>query len=159
MPEFRSLADLLRGEYATLPSCAELVQAAQESVPAARDFEGQDYLREVRLFKAHLSEVLDRGLECLLAGVAREILARELLLAPADVRTLADAALKTHMQSMPLRVRVHRDDAGSFADFDVPVFSDESLERGDAYLDLRNGSIDLTLAVRAQDLILKVART
>lgn len=110
-------------------------------------------LYAVRRFHAHLSEALERNLAALLRGLADEILARELTLAPVDVKALLDTSLQRFRHLDPLRVRVHPDDVRSLGTCGVSVFADGALARGDVCIDLKNGSIDLTLPVRMQALL------
>ncbi|MDP9016860.1 MAG: FliH/SctL family protein [Candidatus Eremiobacteraeota bacterium] len=112
----------------------------------------EETIRELRLFRAHLRESLDRAIDTLRVRIAQEILGRELLLAPADVTMLVAGALADYEHANPLRVRVHPDDVVALSCIDLPVFGDETLTRGDAYLDLRSGCIDLTLMSRLDDL-------
>lgn len=147
MLEFRSLASTLRDEPE--PRAVTLdIAPPPEGEPAHADPD-ESMLRDVRLFRAHLREALDRAVATLLTGIAREVLGRELLLANADIAHIVEAALERCEQ--PMRVRVHADCAAALERLGVPIFSDEALERGDAFLDLRNGSIDLSLPVRLED--------
>ena len=131
----------------------ELQEVFPEAQPVQCRVEDEDRLREVRLFNAHVREALDRRVHTLLADIAKEILARELVLAPADIAGLTASLLARHASASPFRMRVHSQDVLSLNACGVPVFADESLQPGDAVVDLRNGSIDVTLATRLEDVL------
>ena len=158
MPDFRSLAELLQGPP-DVPACVQSLPASGEPCANAQGVSAalnedrlhEDRSREVRLFSAHLREAMDRALASLLADIAREVLGRELALAPADIAALVDVTLQRHLQAQPLRVRVHRDDLHSFSNCEIPVVVDNALTRGDAMIELRNGTVDLALAARIED--------
>ena len=130
MPEFRSLASmLLRSQPAPDRTCEvqafEIVeQPLVESEPAGGDAGEIDLLREMRLFRARIIEATEAAVETLVADIAADVLARELLLAPADVETIVDRALHRFLADEPLRVRVHADDVPNVR-CDVPVVADE----------------------------------
>ncbi|MBC5816676.1 MAG: hypothetical protein GIW97_09055 [Candidatus Eremiobacteraeota bacterium] len=157
MPEFLSLAQILQPvervpEQATIADETSVV----EDNRAAVYIDDEDYLREIRFFHAHLRERLDIAVETLLCEISREVLARELLLAPVEIAAIVSDALARYRQLDPLRVRVHPEDAAALSGCDVPVFSDEALDRGDAFVDLRGGSMDLSLQTRLDDVTLVV---
>jgi flagellar biosynthesis/type III secretory pathway protein FliH len=99
------------------------------------------------LFHARVIEAVEAAVEPIVEGIAADVLARELLVAPADVEAIVDRALQRFVSEEPIRVRVHPDDAPN-VQCGAPVVADSSLQRGDAVIDLRNGSLDASLAVR-----------
>ncbi|MDQ6931057.1 MAG: FliH/SctL family protein [Candidatus Eremiobacteraeota bacterium] len=150
MPEFRSLAQMLAPPVENEPPTAQLPAAA--AISSELHERGVD-LREVRLFRAHLAEALERAVHGLRCEIAREILGRELALAPVDVRALLDASLERYRHLAPLRARVHADDVALAGDCGIAVFADDTLSRGDICIDLKNGSLDLRLSARVDALI------
>ncbi len=111
-----------------------------------------DVLREMRLFRARIIEATEAAVETLVADIAADVLARELRLAPADVETIVDRALQRFFEDEPLRVRVHADDALN-VECGVPLVTDAKLQRGDAVIELRTGTIDARLGVRLATLL------
>lgn len=109
--------------------------------------------REARLFYATLRERLDAAVEELLGRIARDVLVRELQLAPCDIGQLVARVHAAYVCHHPLRVRVHPGDAEDAASCGLPVFADETLERGDAVLELRDASVDARLQSRIVDLL------
>ena len=105
-------------------------------------------LRAARRFRAALDDALEAGLEELLERIARDVLARELLLAPADVRAIVEAARKRIQDESVLAIRVHPSDLDALDGIELDVLADRGLERGDVRVQVRSGTIDLTLAAR-----------
>ncbi|GAC1656049.1 MAG: hypothetical protein NVS9B12_07530 [Vulcanimicrobiaceae bacterium] len=155
MPEFVGLATMLGRSTGVCTRDPELVAAASLPCEHAQPPEADlaEAGRRVRLFKAHLQEVLMRELRGLLAGIAREVLARELLLAPADIGVIVEDALKGIPRSDTLRVRVHPGDVTALKGCSVPVLAEGSLRCGDAVFELKNGTINVTLQTRLEALV------
>jgi flagellar biosynthesis/type III secretory pathway protein FliH len=105
-------------------------------------------LRAARRFRAALDDALEAGLEELLKRIARDVLARELLLAPADLRAIVEAARKRIQDESVLAIRVHPSDLKALDGIELDVLADRGLERGDVRVQVRSGTIDLTLAAR-----------
>jgi flagellar biosynthesis/type III secretory pathway protein FliH len=112
-----------------------------------------DALSEARRFRAALADALDMAVEDLLGDIARNVLARELMLAPADVTAIVEAALERYAGDVPVRVRAHPEDVEVLARLGLPVQADPSLRRGDAGIDLRSGSIDASLLARLESVL------
>jgi flagellar biosynthesis/type III secretory pathway protein FliH len=136
-------------ELAPCTPASALDDTAYDDTPADVELE---LARDVRLFRARVMEAVDAAVEPLLAGIAADVLARELVLAPADVEAIVDRALARCSSEGPLRVRVHPNDAASVRS-GIPVAGDEHLQRGDAIVDLRCGSIDASIAIRLAALL------
>ncbi|MHB8592013.1 MAG: FliH/SctL family protein, partial [Vulcanimicrobiaceae bacterium] len=66
-------------------------------------------------------------------------------------------ALARYFAEEPLRVRVHPDDAAALRDAPIAVEADPRLRRGDAAVDLRNGTVDASLGVRLDDAVRALA--
>ena len=153
MPEFRSLANVLAKiapvEEALVPlPLADSTLALETAADVA--------LSGARLMRAHLRELLDAALQDLLRDIACEIVGRELRLEPVELTQIVEAALEGYRAAIPLRVRVHPDDVACLNDVVIEVHGDSMLRRGDAHLELRDGSIDLSLGVRLERLLQRV---
>lgn len=151
MHEFRTLASALvpqgpQEQAALTPEPPADVSGST----AARPDDEELALREARFFRAYLREALESALATLLTDIASEIVARELQTTAADVAGIVTAALQRYEFETLLRVRVHPEDAPALDAFELPVQTDSALKRGDAFLDLRQGGIDLTLGARLE---------
>ena len=111
-------------------------------------------VRDARLFRARLADALDDALARLLREVAADVLARELRLAPCDVRELARRALE---RAPAVRLRVAPADAGG--DYGLPVAVDPALHAGDAVFELDGGALDARLGVRLASVLDAVCGT
>ncbi|MBV8245868.1 MAG: hypothetical protein JOZ38_08105 [Candidatus Eremiobacteraeota bacterium] len=105
-------------------------------------------LAELRRMRASMSEALERAVTALLTDIAASVLARELRLAPADVRCIVSQLLEQFSMEEPACVRVCPTDAPLLEGFALPVRVDASLRHGDAVLEVRNGSIESLLGMR-----------
>lgn len=105
-------------------------------------------LREVRLFRAALADAFDAALADLLRDFAADVLARELVSAPAQIERIAARAIDRFADDEPLRVLAHADDVAALGCLSIPVVADTELRRGDVAIVLRHGTIDLSLGVR-----------
>ena len=106
---------------------------------------------EMRLFRARIAEAVEAAAERALADIACDVLARELRIAPAEVTCIIERALQRYASDIPVRVRVHPDDANIHCD--VPVVADDKLLPGDAILELQDGFIDARLGVRLESVL------
>lgn len=157
---FRSLAATLLAARTPAPDEPALELVEEDDTIAAQDDHGDDepdddeleLAREVRLFHARVIEAVEAAVETLVADIAADVLGRELLLEPADIEAIVDRALQRFAAEEPLRVRVHAEDA-SRLNCGVPVAADMRLRRGDAVIELRNGSVDASLGVRLATLV------
>ncbi len=149
---FVPLADLLRPAAPlqnTLPPPAEepVVIAAAATTDLPADPEIRRAIREARLFRARLGDALDARLARLLAGIASDVVMRELRTAPADLAALV-ARIAAEHAAPPLRVRVARADRDACAAGDVEIVEDATLDRGDAIVEFGAGDVDARLGVR-----------
>jgi flagellar biosynthesis/type III secretory pathway protein FliH len=80
----------------------------------------------------------------------REVLARELLLGEADVASIVAAALARFSGERVLSIRAHPRDLDALGGIELDRIADDTLPPGDIRLDLRSGTIDLTLAARLE---------
>lgn len=163
MSKFVALADLLApvrppetvagaaacaGEEATGPAGLG-DDAADDADVAARALA----LGEVRRFRAALAEALEIALATVLHDIAAEVLARELELAPVAVRAVAQRALARFEAEGVVRVCAHASECEALAGLDVCIEPDAALRRGDVRVELRSGSIDLSLGARLADVV------
>ena len=149
--EFRSLAEMLREPRDAQPAA----QAEPPEEEGARDDESVA-AREIRLFMARVGEAIESATEMLRNDIAAEVVGRELQLAPSDVRAIVERTLKRYSLETPVRVRVHPGDLAAL-DGVFPAVADAQLRRGDAVLELRDGTIDASLGVRL-DAVLRALR-
>lgn len=89
----------------------------------------------------------------LLRDLACDILGRELQLAPCDIAGIVTQALARCRAEFPMAVRVHPDDLPALQNCAVAVIADANLRRGDALLDVRKGTIDMTLGARLAEVL------
>gem|GEM_PF-1276436 len=161
---FHSLASTLLGNR--IPRWAETnVDAAHAGEPESSDAcehasdenaqANEATLREVRLFRARLTEAVETAAETLVADIAADILARELQLAPVEIEAIVDRALHRYLAEEPLRVRVHPTDA-SRVSCDVPIVADECIRSGDLFIELRCGGVDASLGLRLAEVLRRV---
>ncbi len=117
-------------------------------VPVAPPEQLAEALHEVRRFRAALADALESALEDVLRDLASDVLARELVLAPAEIARVARTALERLWEEPPLAILAHPEEIAVLGELAVPVHGDASLRRGDVTIALRYGSIDLTLGAR-----------
>ncbi len=117
------------------PSTAEIVEL-------------DEALRAARRFRAALADPIDAAVQELLPVLARDVLARELLLKPADLEAIVAAVLVRCEGESILAVRVHPRDVAALDGLGFERIPDASLGPGDLRLHVRSGTIDLTLATR-----------
>ncbi len=133
----------------------EDVEPARPEIPpevrAALDGALREYAGELRRAVAAARESLERGARDVLAALARDVLARELALEPADLDALVAGALAAYGAARPVALRVARGTA--LADGLLPVHHDAALERGDLVLETPDGEIDLRIATRLSALV------
>jgi len=109
------------------------------TIPAAASSDQDEALRAARRFRAALSDALEAAVADLVPIVARDVLARELRLAPADLRAIAAAALHRFESESVLAIRVHPSDLAALEGLEFEKVADRALEPGDLTLHLRSG--------------------
>jgi flagellar assembly protein FliH len=122
------------------------VAEAPTVAPAARECE--EAIRAARRFRAGLADAVDAAVARLLREIAREVLARELRLHPADVAAIVAGVLERFNGEKALVIRAHPADVDALADLPIAVVADGALRQGDAVLELHSGTIDLRLDSR-----------
>jgi flagellar biosynthesis/type III secretory pathway protein FliH len=151
MPEFVPLDVWFAPREHEPPKSAAVLDTA-----TAVDREPADVMEAVaqaRRFSAALSDAVAAALDDVLRDIACDVLARELMLAPADIAAIARHALERYAGDTPLKLRVHPDDLSTVESLEVPAAVDPQLRRGDVTLDLRSGSIDASLHARLESLL------
>ncbi len=133
-------------------ACAAPAEPQPAATPQDSEFDecfqaGADALRDVRTFRARVTEGVASAVETVLADVAVDVLARELQLAPASIDVIVERALQRYFSEAPMRVRVHPAQADALT-CSVPVVADERLREGDAVIELRCGCVDAGLGAR-----------
>jgi flagellar biosynthesis/type III secretory pathway protein FliH len=160
---FVPLGTFLRAAPDAVPAPQPAVSAMPAPEPVeARDAADEDperdaaeALADLRRFRAGVADAFDFALADLLRDLAADVLARELLLAPADVTALARAALARHAQEVPVAVRAHPEEAAVLRGDGLPAIADAAMRRGDLLLQVRSGTIDLTLGARLDAVLRK----
>jgi len=128
------------------PQRERAAAALERPPPLARDCE--EAIRAARRFRAALADAIDVAVARLLPEIARDVLARELRLASADVAAIASAALERYAGEKTLALRVHPADAGAVAELRIAAIADETLGVGDVVIELQSGTIDLRMESR-----------
>jgi len=115
-------------------------------------------LSDIRCFQARLADAFDRKRDSLLRDLACEVLARELLMKPANITEIMRRLLEDFREEERITMRVHPDDLVGLSEFDVgtlgrqkldlQLVGDNGVRRGDAFIELHDGSIDARLGVR-----------
>jgi len=138
--EFRSLAELLRGEEPI-----EIEQPAPElASEPVRDV--VEAMRDVRLFRARIAEAVEEAAARVLHRIAEDVVCRELQMAPCDIDAVVRTCLAQLTDRQGLRIFVHPDDAHAVRSYETEC--DTTLERGDCRLELAYGSVHSTLVLR-----------
>ena len=150
MPEFVPLTQFVRPQprTETVDAGAPDFAATIEIADVSGDLD--DALSAARRFRAALDDALETAVETLLRDVAASVIARELELAPADVRAIVAAARERYRLEEPVRVRVHPEEVAALRELDLCVAADPALRRGDVEIDVRDGTIDATLGARLE---------
>ncbi len=111
------------------------------------------FVAQIKRMRAALEEACAARIETLLRDLGAAILGRELRLAPVDIAAIVDAALAGLHDDAPLGVRVHPGDIHALHAMQLPIIPDATLRRGDVTIDVRHGSIDVSLGARFEALL------
>jgi len=151
--EFVPIARLLQPPPAASPSVAPPPAVEARAARPIRDCDDPSpaALREVRIFRAALADALEAQLSNLSRDVAIAVLARELELAPVDVRAIARRAIERAAPQEAISIRVHPSELSLLEDDGLPAAGDATLRRGDVAVDVRSGTIDATLGARLSE--------
>jgi flagellar biosynthesis/type III secretory pathway protein FliH len=156
VPEFVALADLLRpllavASPAEAPIAAEPAVCVRSPQEEATPDAVRAAIADARRFRARLADAFDAALAALVRELACTVLARELALAPCDVRALARRVLD---DAPVVRLRVAPDDGA--AEYGIVTVVDPALRAGDAVFELQGGALDARLGVRLADALERV---
>jgi flagellar biosynthesis/type III secretory pathway protein FliH len=118
----------------------------------------EEAFADVRRFRAAIADALDLAVETLLREIAADVLARELRIEPANLRLIVDRACALLAREEPFAVRVHPAEAGSLEGCGLCIVGDAALRRGDAILELRSGTVDVSLGARLEAVLAACTR-
>jgi len=147
---FVSLAAELRAAWRALETPAPPPSTHERQPLEARDREAgacERAVEELALLRLAALEAFERARCRLLEALARDVLARELMLAPADLDALAARALRAFAESEPVALVVAPVDAARVSS-PLPVRVDDALCAGDLLIAVRDGEIDARFALR-----------
>jgi flagellar biosynthesis/type III secretory pathway protein FliH len=148
--EFVTLSVFLR---APAQEPAASVEPHGASTPATCPVELTEAMRAARRFRAALTDALEVALARLLEAISREVLARELAIAPADVVAIVQRVLGELEPEKALAVRAHPEDVASIRALEIASTPDASLRRGDVVVELRSGTIDMRVEARLENVL------
>lgn len=144
------LASFLRGECtpASAGVPAEIaIDTAPPAPPLVAALPHAEVLSELVRMRLFALEAFERGVESLLASFAREVLARELATAPADLTALASQAVAAFHRDEPVRLVIGPADAARVTS-SLPVRVDPALQAGDLVVEVATGAFESPLAFR-----------
>jgi flagellar biosynthesis/type III secretory pathway protein FliH len=155
---FVSLAEYLRVPAAipAEPIVPEVGECNVETNPPDENVPVEEALADIRRFRAALADALDVRVERLLGDVAAGVLARELRIAPVDLRAIVARELAL-AGDPPVQVHAHPDECELLRAFEGIVVADPALRRGDVRIELRSGTIAATLGCRLERAIAAAA--
>jgi flagellar biosynthesis/type III secretory pathway protein FliH len=143
VPEFVSFAVSLRAR--DCEPAAPALEAAAAALPAPDHF-----VKELALARLAALEAFDRAVPRLLEALARDVLARELALAPADLEHLVSLARNRLAAEEPVALWVAPVDSTRLA-LELPVRSDPALRPGDLVVHVRDGEVDARFSLRVEE--------
>jgi flagellar biosynthesis/type III secretory pathway protein FliH len=148
---FVPLAEYLRGPVATPaePIAPETEEPDVEAHPHAENVPVEEALADIRRFRAALADALDLRIERLLGDIAAGVLARELRIAPVDLRAIVARELAL-AGDPPVKIYARPDECELLTAFEGNVAADPGLRCGDVRIELRSGTIDATLGCRLE---------
>jgi hypothetical protein len=120
------------------------------------DLARADIAQELALMRIAALESFERASAELLGRLARDVLARELALAPVDLCALAARALAAFADHEPIALAVAPSDVAGFATT-LPVRADTMLEPGDLIVEVRDGAFESRFALRVAETIATTA--
>ena len=149
LDEFVPLDEFLRPSASEPAMPSKLERRAEPIVPE----DCAEAMRAARRFRAALADAIDVALLQMLPDIAREVLARELRLGPADVAVIVANAMERLRPERVLSLRAHPSELEALAALDVPSIADPSLQLGDVILELHSGTIDLRMDARLEAIL------
>ena len=107
---------------------------------------------DLTMVRLAASEAFERRARRLVATLARDVLARELALAPADIEALVGSALAAFAEHDPIAISVAAADADRVR-ADLPFRIDPQLHPGDLIVHVADGSFESPLAFRLAEAV------
>jgi flagellar biosynthesis/type III secretory pathway protein FliH len=107
---------------------------------------------EIALARLAAHEAYERAVPRLLEALARDVLARELVVSPPDLAALSRSLAAEFANDEPVAFAIAREDLACFPP-GLPVRVDPRLRAGDVVLEVRDGEIDARFAVRVRSAI------
>ncbi len=98
-------------------------------------------------------ESFERAVRELLVLFARELLGRELALAPLDVAALLQRAIANFAALEPVHVIVSPEDENRAAGIPLPLRIDPALAAGDFIIEVRDGALESRRSFRLQAIL------
>jgi flagellar biosynthesis/type III secretory pathway protein FliH len=120
------------------------------------DIARADVAQELALMRIAALEAFERASADLLGRLARDVLARELALAPADLCALAARALAVLADHEPIALVVAPGDVAALQTT-LPVRADAALEPGDLIVEVRDGAFESRFALRVNETVATTA--
>lgn len=151
-PLFTPVAVCERLAEAPVPPAPEPAHVPEPEMPPPSCACERGALHDVALFRATLREAIQTRVHDVLAAIARDVLARELLLAPPDIRALVARTLDECGDDQALEIRLAPHDAARFPQSGVPVRVDPQLLPGEVAIDARSGTFESRLSTRLSHL-------
>ncbi|GAC1401498.1 MAG: hypothetical protein NVS2B8_08170 [Vulcanimicrobiaceae bacterium] len=140
------------------PTSVSAAVVAPEALAVVRDVRvaRAEVIEELALLRLAAREAYERATIALLDVLARDVLRRELALAPAALAELVADVLATAASCEPVGIAVARADADVHAP--LPVRIDDSLQAGDLVVEVRDGTLRSTFALRLNEALGEVAQ-
>lgn len=150
---FVSLASFLRAAPAepavAVPPPAPAQAAAPAVVRGVIDFAHADVVHELALMRLAAYEAFEGAARRMVRTLARDVLGRDLIMAPADIDALTAEALAAFASAEPVSLAISPADAERVRT-PLPVRVDLTLEAGDLVVDVRDGSFESRFAFRLE---------
>jgi hypothetical protein len=145
---FVSLAAIVRGNAVT-PARQSAAEPASV-VSGVLDFAHADIVASLGLMRLAALEACERAVERATRSFAVELLARELLLAPADIEAIVKSALASFARHEPIEIVISASDAERVR-APLPTRIDPALVAGDLVVIVRDGALESTFGFRLED--------
>jgi flagellar biosynthesis/type III secretory pathway protein FliH len=152
---FVSLAALVRANAAA--PVPEALADLPCAVSGIVDFAHAHVVADLALMRLAALEACESGMGRVIRLCAAEVLARELMLAPADIDAIVKRALASFALHEPVEIVVSAADAERVR-APLPVRVDPKLVAGDLVVLVRDGELESTFGFRLEDALARAAR-